>query len=350
MPVQLQIKGKNFDFFNQTVIQLKHSNIASSFKFVAFFDPENPEHKTLFKPLSYPDVKLNYIDGEGKESLLITGTILKNRFRSESMKRLAEISGYAKTGVLGDCPIPSSLYPIEFNNLSFFQICEKLCSPFDIGVTRGAGTEISDEVFPEIQSSTGKTIAKFLSETGAQKNLVLTHDESGNLRIEALTEAIKPIAAFNDSMPGVSMDLSVNGQAMHNQIAVQKQASIDTDNAADYTIDNPLVSAFRPTVKSQSSGNDNNSQDAAKNALANEVKNIVLKIEVDRWEWLNETGGIMTPNKLVSVVSPENYIFEKTNFFVEQVSLSSNEQKETASLICVLPEAYNNKTPSNIFL
>jgi hypothetical protein len=57
----------------------------------------------------------------------------------------------------------------------------------------------------------------------------------------------------------------------------------------------------------------------------------------------------MRPNNVIAVVSPENYIFNKTNFFVDRVKLILDEKKEVAELDCVLPQVYSNEDPPNIF-
>ena len=91
-------------------------------------------------------------------------------------------------------------------------------------------------------------------------------------------------------------------------------------------------------------------EDAAKNQRAAELKNIRLKIRTSQWEWpINGSTEVMRPNNVIGVISPENFIFNKTNFFVERVKLILDEKKEVAELDCVLPQVFSNEDPPNIF-
>lgn len=345
MGVILKIKNRKFDFFNKTEVVLKYANIASTFSFSAYFDSESSEHKRLFKPLTYPPVTVETENG----IRLITGVVLGSSFSSEPKQKLASISGYSKTGVLMDCPIPVSEYPIQFDGLSLFEISQKLCKPFGISVILGSNTESANDLFDEITSTNTKSIAQFLSETAAQKNLFLTHSSRGNLFIKSTIKTTRPKATFEYGVPGNSLSMSVSGQGMHNEITVQNQASISGNNASEETVRNPFVSAFRPTTKSQSSGTDTDTVSAVQNALVNEYKKIRLTIKIDRWTWPG-TNEIMKPNNIISVHDHDLFLFRKRNFFVEEVALKEDAKNgQTATLKCVIPEVYNGKKPNNIF-
>jgi len=147
---------------------------------------------------------------------------------------------------------------------------------------------------------------------------------------------------------GTSLELNYDGQSMHSHIYMQKQASIEGGNAGQTVTRNPYVigSVFRPTVKSQSSGDDNDTGLAAKRELSNEIKGLTLDIETDRWM---HNGKIFRPNTIITVYDPELYIYKKVRWFVESVTYEGNNTTTTANLKCVLPEVYSNKTPVSIF-
>ena len=345
MSAVLKIKNRRFDFFNDTEIALKYADIASTFSFKGYFDAASAEHRSLFRPFTYPRVT---IETENR-TRLITGVALNNSFASTSKTSLAAISGYSKTGVLGDCPIPVSAYPIEFTNLSLKEISENLCGLFGISVVLGDNSDRANEPFDEITSSTTSSIASFLNNIAAQKNLVLSSTSSGSLLIQGDTIPTKPRTTFNDGQPGVKLKMGTKGQGMHSEITVLKQASIDGSNAAQEVINNPFVSDFRPTTKSQSTGTDSDTVQAAKNSLANEFRNIQLSIEINRWTWPG-TNEIMLPNNLIAVHDHDLFLIGKENFFVDAVTLRENPKDgQTATLKCVIPEVYNGQTPKNIF-
>jgi len=342
----LKINGKSFDFFESTSVQLKYDSVGSTFSFTAFFDVNNSDHRNLFKPLTYRSV---VIEHQGKR--LITGVVLNSSFSSQAESKLVTISGYSKTGVLEDCEIPVDQYPLQSDGQSLIQIARKLASPFGITVNVDPiVSTLANEVYDTTTAGEKQTVKSYLTELATQKNVIITHDEFGNLLLTKVKSNIAPITTYKEDISAVSIKMKANGQKMHNLITVQKEADDEGSNAGEASIENPYVSIFRPTVKSQSSGDDNDTQKAATNALAAELKNISLTIETDSWFWIvNGSRQFIEPNNIISVLSPSNYLFKKTNFFVQSVSFKGNASSQTATLTCVLPEVYNGEIPKNTF-
>lgn len=346
MAARITIDGRQYNFFNKLSIDLKYGYAASTFSFSALFDPDNATHRRIFRPLAYQDVVITSELGE----TLLTGTILRHKFPRSAKRELTTFSGYSKSGVLGDCTIPKSVYPLEFTNLSFQEIAERLIQPFGVELVIQDFGVVAREIVESITAQNTESVYGFLNNIISQRNLVLTNTSAGNLILTRPNANAEPVATFRQSIPVTKISLDVNGQAIHSDLTAIKQADVSNNNASDETITNPLVRAFRPTLKEQNVGNDVTAEDAARNIRASELRNIKLTIETDRWTWLrNRSLETMTPNNIVSVIAPDSYIFNRTNFFVESVKLNLDENKETAILTCVLPEVYNNNEPQNIF-
>lgn len=346
--MKLKIDGKIFDFFNKVTVDLKFDSVASTFKFVALFDHTNQEHLDLFRPFSYRSCEILSNRGD----LLIKGTILNNVFTNEAKPTLASINGYSKPGVLEDSTIPVSLYPLQFDGLTLKEITNQIIKPFGIGlVIDGTASADANVVYDIQKGSEAENVKSFISRIASQKNIVLSHDKKGNLVFTKGRTNTNPVAKFSlENGTATKITLSCNGQKMHNKITVQKEADIEENNAGEETISNPFVSVFRPTTKTQTSGTDNDTAEAAKNALGTELKGLKLTIETDRLEWLL-AGKFETiePNRIISVIAPECYILKETKFFIESVSLKSDETSETAIIKAVLPEVYTGNIPKNIF-
>lgn len=348
--MKLKIAGKTFDFFNQVSVNLKFDSVGSTFSFNAVFDHTNEEHRFLFQPFSYRSAQVLSNNGD----LLITGTILNNNFTVEAKPTLANISGYSKTGVLEDCPIPVSLYPLQFDGVSLAEITRKLIRPFGIGlIIDGTAQADANSTFEVQTASESQSIKSFLAGIASQKNIILSHTSAGSLVLTKGRTSSKPVAKFGTTDgTATRIKLNNNGQKMHSSITVQKQPDMldFTGNASESRINNPLVSVFRPTTKSQNSGGDNDTFKAAQNALGSELRGIGVTIETDRLEWLL-AGKFETikPNNVISVLAPECFIFKETNFFIESVTLKGDEKQEVAVIQAVLPEVYNGNIPSNIF-
>lgn len=340
--MKLKINGKQFDFFNESSVVLKYDSIGSTFSFNLFFNPQNPDHRQILKPFSYNRVEI--FDGD---ELLLTGTALVGGFKKDSLSQLVNVAGYSLPGILDDCEIPTSLWPLQDINVSLKTIAERMIKPFKLKML------ISDSVLEKMQrtykSSTAdekQTIKQYLASKAAQKNIVLSHTPKGELLFTEANIKQAPIIQLDGNIPGLEYTLKVDGQKMHSTITIVKQADDEDENSAKTTINNPYVKEFRPTVRVQSSGDNNTVAETAKAVLSEELKAIELTVKLDRW---SVNGKILRPNSVIMVKSEDLFLNKPTMFFVEEVDLKGDEKTQTATLTCFVPEVYSNGTPKNIF-
>jgi prophage tail gpP-like protein len=302
------------------------------------------------------------------DKLLLTGVILNHGFVSNQNKNLVAVGGYSVTGVLEDSKISPKNYPLETSGKTVKQIVQSLIDPFGISIGSFAVSQSSEtvkeinQVIKKTSSKPTKSIKAYLNELCSQRNLLITHNEKGQIvitRINANQPSIRKLATGDFTKIG----LSCNGQAMHDEITVMRQASKETTNATQYTVRNPFIEQFRtditplnpfvpnvrPNVLEQKSGEDQTASTAAINALANEIKTIKFTISVPKWEWLK--GQMILPNEIITIPpDPELHLSGDTNLFIESVSFSGTVAAQIATLSCVLPEVYNGNIPKNIFL
>ena len=333
---------KYFNSFNMT---LKYDSVGSTFAINVYFDPRNKEHAEMACVSHFHEAIVEH-NGE----TLITGFILSQVFNKTSTKQLVQFGGYSKPGVLEDSNIPPDLYPLQTDGLTFAQIAKKLIQPFKLKmVIDPEVSSVMNKAIPKTTASNTQTIKDYLTEIATQRNVIITHNEKGDLVFTKAKTNLAPICKISEGTIGTDIELSFNGQGVHSHITVMKQANSDGGNAGEYTIQNPyclIVKRYKTII--QSSGDDNTIQETAKQALAAELKEaITLTITTDRWD-IN--GKIIRPNNLITVYSPENFIYKDTDFFIESVQYTGDEKKTTAVLTCVLPEVYNGKTPKNIFV
>lgn len=340
----IKVHNKKYDFFNGVAVNLKYDSVASTFSFNAYFNPENNDQKNLLNVGHYHPVKV-----EHEDELLITGTILSNSLKTSSKKELAGIGGYSLPGVLEDCNIPVSLYPLQADKLSLREIAQRLIAPFKLEMVIDSDVNtLMNKVYTNSTADEHQTIKQYLTELATQRNIVLSHTEDGELLFTKAKTKKQPIIKIESGgQPFTNIALVFNGQAMHSHITVQKQANADGGSAGESTIRNPFVPfTFRSKVITQNSGDDNDTAQAAKNALSVELKNLRLTVVLDRWTIDNK---IIRPNNIISVISPDIFLYTKTNWFIESVTFKGDNKAKTATLGCVLPSVYDNSTPVNIF-
>lgn len=333
--------------FNEFTLNLVHDAVGSTFNLKMWFDPDNPEHVEITTPLHYHEIQIEFDD-----ELVLTGYILNTKFSQTAEPQMISLSGYSLPGVLEDCEIPTSLYPLQSDGLSLAQIAQKLIRPFKLDMEIDAS--VSDRINKTFKKSTAsetQTVKAYLSSLASQKNIIISHNAAGNLLFTEAKTEVDPIISFDlrsETPVGTSFNFDVNGQKMHKYITLQKQASKDGGNAGEQRVRNPMVAGnvFRESVKSQSSGDDNDTFDAAQRALADQLRGIKLDITTDQWK---VNGSIVRPNNIVEIIAPKLFIFTKRRFYIESVTLTGNETTTTAQWSCVMPEVYNGKVPINIF-
>lgn len=347
-----RFKVRKVEFFNGFRLSLGYDQFGSTFAFSFYFDPNNPDHKELACVSHYHDCTVEH-NGE----TLVTGFALVQGFTYSPEKQLATISGYSKPGFFEDCNIPPDIYPLQSDGLTLLQIAKKITSPWNMDtkykidiIVDPLVSEKVNKTFKKSTASETTTIAEYLRELAQQKQIIISHDEKGNL---LFTQAKTEQDAFlffdftNGMIPGTSFVMNFSGQQMHSHITVLKQASTDGGNAGEYTIRNPYVpTVYRPKTVSQSSGDDIDTQEVALRELAKEWENLTLTITTDRWE---VDGKIIKPNSIVEIIAPELYIYTKSRFFVRSIDFDGDADETTATLNCVIPEVVNGKMAKSIF-
>lgn len=337
--MKIKINGNWFTFFDDIAVSYKLDSIASTFSFKARFNPENASHRDVFRPLAYNTVEIF----DNDDNLLFTGTSLNTGLASSNVRSLQVINGYSKSGILEDCSIPYSSYPLEKSNVSLKDIVEVLVSDFDISyVIDPSAANDMNLVYKKTTAQPSESIKNFIAKLAAQRNIIMSHDEKGNLLFFKPDFSALPKLFLNEENT-VSMGLKVNGQAMHSTISVIRQPDKDNSSIAPVdTINNSLIGKNRTIVKVLSSGEETATKKAADNVLAEELKNISILVQLKRIE--NVKVG-----DTVEVLNPEIYIFERAKLVVSSISVKENNSVEEMALTLVLPETFTGMDPINIF-
>lgn len=344
--IALEINGRRYTKFNQFKLKLQYNSVASTFSF-NFYDDFGEVSKLLVTPGRYVSAVVKYISENGTESTLITGVVLTHSKISSSKSQYIGIAGYSKTGVIEDCQIPVNLYPLQTIGQTFRQIATRLINPFGLSlIVNPAISNKVDKPIDETTANNTESIKSYLYELAYNRNLILSHTDKGELLITRADANSPVVAEFNRGLSAPVMSLEFDGQGMHSEITVLRQADDSGGNFGTSTVKNPFVGVYRPSVKIQTSGDDIDIRDAAARELGRELSNIRLTINANKWEANNK---LIVPNTIISVVNPELGINSPTNFFIESVDYVGNELITEATLNCVIPEVYNWGTPKNFF-
>lgn len=332
--MKLIINEKEFRHFTKFSITQKFNAIASTFAFTA-------NRKLFDYYLEFPSCQIF----DNNDNLMLTGTFLAPKLKTTNTPQLIEIGGYSLTGILEDCSIPTSSYPLQFDNLSLLEITEKLLKPFNLGLNfEGDLIEDLNKKYIKTSASPGASVKSYLNDLASQRNIFLSNNIFGELLYTRYDPSkFLPKLFLEEGKPGLeSVDLNISSQSMHSEITIIKQASEDDPDAGEFTIQNPYIEKYRPTVKIMNSGDNFDIKQAARNALSAELSNIKFTISSTKY---------VRPGTTIELIAPSIGINKKTELFVEQITTSGTiNTSDKFVFTCVLPDVYTNSEVKNVFL
>lgn len=330
--MKLLINDSIFSNFSSYVINLVYNSVASSFRFDVLRDISP-------SPLSYADCQIL----NDKDELLLTGTIVSHTIPVSAKPELIAISGYSKAGILEDCTIPVSAYPVQFDNLSLKQIIDKLLPIFDIEYI--VNPVISNELnktYKKSNANISSSIKEYINNLASQRGIIVSHNEQGKIIFTKVdTSNMLPVVTFEEGNTGTERySININGQVLHSEISVIKQASSFDRSSGEFTVKNLLVDKYRPKVIVSTSGSVFDVEKMAKIELAKELANIKIMID---------TTLFVMPGKLIQLKAPSLRINNFIELFVERITINGDMTGERYTLTCVLKEVYSLEKIQNIF-
>jgi len=326
---------------------VKHDAVGSVFSFDVRFDVKDQAEAELFAVSHFHEAIVSH-NGE----TLLTGFIINEKFKSSAKKHPTTFAGYSKPGNLEDCDVPPEVFPLQLDGLSLKQIADKVCAPYRINVR--VDPSVSSIVNKAISSTTldeTSNVKEVLTKLAVQRKVIVTHNEYGDLLFTKAKTTAAPLFNVSEGLIATDLELVFDGQKLHSHITVMREASSTGGNAGQITIRNPYVPVaytYRHKIYKQTSGDDSTLEDFARQCLQAELKAAIrLMVKTNTW---TVNDKIIRPNNTITVEDPELYIYNKSTWFIEQVQFEGTEEKQVATLECVLPCVYDDSEVKNIFI
>ena len=330
------------------------NSVTSGFSFETRFDPENKNHREAFRPLSYATVQI--FSDNGKR--LLTGYTVNHSFNSESSAKSVTITGYCNTGILNDCNIPKSKYPLERQDISISELADDILKAFNITWVQGSSligeienfslptrqelTSVLNIPFKKVEAQPSDSVAEFFIKLAKQKNVVVSNNTYGQLVFYRPNLSKAPRWSLTKENC-LSMRLSTNTQAIHSNITVLRQFSgFTTDTTPEFSIENPLIGKFKPSVSVLTSGSETETPEAAKQRLGGELKGIDLTATIEGHVDI-DTGDILL------VQNNEVFLYYKTRMIVRVVRYKELPEGKVTEIVLNLPQTYTGEVPKKIF-
>ena len=349
--ISVKIDNKSFDLFESFSMDSNLDSVASSFQISLKYKSEDD---SVFTPLNFKNIKI-FDD----QKLILNGTIINHSFQSDAQTNLVVISGYSVAGILEDCAIPYSLYPLESINKSLDEICKKILPYFGVDYIIDSSVSLEMSlVFTKSIANPEDSVKEYLSKLAAQRNIVISHTQDGKLLFFRPKSNVKSKGLY-DKENTIGASLDVNGQSMQSKLYVLRQPTMPKPPKRkkgdpprpkvkvrgkfyDEIENNLVLDKKRTSVKLMSSGADLDTKQAVDNYLMDQLKNIKLSIAFYNWQDL-EIGD------LIEYRNDELKLSNPVQLMVTSISKSFDAESNMYEISCNLPEAYAGGKPKNIF-
>lgn len=326
----------NFTGFN---LKLSMDKAADEFSFFTHWDPENLELRNIFRPFQYNKVEV-FIGGK----LKLTGNLINLGPVSDTDTSTLNVSGYSKSGILNDCNVPISAYPLSYKALTLIEIAKTLTQTFNITVT----DETDDTfVFEEVDLKPTDKVYSFLAGLCKKRGSLLTSLPNGNLVIQKSNTQKATLSLVEGSPNILGMAVNYQGQNGFTSVSGLLKGKDTSDPATDdsFTETDQFmadVSESRPLVVELDDIGTGTLQDAVKAKLRRLLaERISYTISIEGWR--DQNGQLWADNTRINVEYPSMMIYNITEFIIRNVEFTQDESKNIAKLTLVLPQSYSDE-------
>lgn len=336
--VQLLIDNERFDFWTELTIKRSIDSI-DTISFTGPFNYESTKFKELFIPFKYKSLQV-FINGER----LINGISISTIPSATIKNTIINVSGYSLPGVLEDCTVPDSAFPLEFNNLTILDIAKNLTKPFGLSVV--AQSDIGNK-FATIAIKPTDKIHSFLMDLAQQRNLVISSTVKGELLLWQSKLSTISTELEHGKPPVEQIRPIFNEQAYYSNITGISFVITGVDGTK-YSIKNPFLSdRVRPLTFTPQDTINIDLKDSV-NAKAGRMFANMLTYMVDVSTWRDKNGNLWQPNTTIELLAPAAMVYNKYKFILRSVEFKRDRNSETATLELVPPGSFDGKLPESL--
>ena len=254
------------------------------------------------------------------------------------------LQGYPLCGVLNDCMVPPTKYPLQCMGITMKGIADAACEPYSIPVIFEGGV---GPAFTEVSIEPTDKILDFLSRLSKQRNLLFTNNEKGQL-VFFNPKTEKPFASFVEGkLPLISIKPKFSAQEFYSHITGFGKTDAEYPSLAytfenKYLINKGIIRHFSLTIDDAETSSDlENAVKAHAGRMFADCVNFELLCE----KHVNEKNEVFQKGMTVCVSAPSAMITKETNFIARSVKLSRTTEGKTTTMTLVLPGAYTGEIP-----
>lgn len=302
---------------------------------------ETEAFRDLITPLSFRDLEVSD-DG----ARIFNGTMVSVVPALTNDGSVVNISGYSRPGVLADCTMPASSYPISFRKLGLEAIATKLVEPFSLKV------KIEGDMggpFRRVKLKRSDKIWGFLSDLAQQRQVLIRSNTAGDLVLSAPTELTAPVVSLSQDLPPITaIEPSFAPQNYFSHVTGVRSTRRGR-KGSQYTAQNQRAieqGIVRPVTKSIKDTSDGELPKATEAAMGRMLaKSVFYTVTVVGWR--DAIGALWQPGTTIELHAPSVFVYEPYLFQIQSVTLDRTVTGgDTAKLVLMLPGSFGGTPPA----
>jgi len=339
--VSIIVDGKKFTGFTSYKLKLSYDSF-DTFSFSAPYDTEIKELREITAPFTYKMCEVYYND-----ELIFKGVLLTPAPELKDKSSEITLEGYPICGVLNDCMIPPTKYPLQCMGINMKGIADAACEPYSIPVIFDG--EVGEN-FTEVSIEPTDKILDFLSRLAKQRNLLFTNNEKGQL-VFFNPNPEKAFVTFEEGkLPLISIKPKFKAQEFYSHITGFGKTDAEYPSMAwtfenKYLINKGIIRHHSLTI--EDSENISDLENAVK-AHAGRMFADCMSFELTCENHVNEKNEVFMKGMDVCVRAPSVMITNETMFIARNVELLRTVEGKTAVINLVLPGAYTGEIPEDL--
>jgi prophage tail gpP-like protein len=336
--VSIIIDGKKFTGFTSYALNFKYDSF-DDFSFTAPYDTKLNELTEAITPFAFKPCEVFYND-----VLMFKGLLLTPDPKLKDEASEITLQGYPLCGVINDCMVPPTKYPLQCMGINMKGIAEAACEPYSIPVIFDG--EVGPN-FTEVSIEPTDKILDFLSRLAKQRNLLFTNNEKGQL-VFFNPQSESAFVSFSEGKaPLMSIEPKFKAQDFYSHITGFGKTDAEYPSMAytyenKYLINKGIIRHHSLTIEDSETLSD---LENATKAYVGRMFADCMSFELECENHVNEKNEVFYKGMGVCVLSPSAMIKKETTFIARNVKLARTIEGKTATLSLVLPGSYTGEIP-----
>lgn len=336
--VSIVIDGKKFTGFTNYEINLSCDSF-DTFSFSAPYDIAVKDIKDAIMPFAFKTCEVYYLG-----DLLFKGFLLTPDPELQSGATEITLQGYPLCGVLNDCTIPPSKYPIDYKDVTLQDIADPIAEVYGVKIVYKDG---AGDSFAEVAVEPTEKVLSFLLKLSQQRNFLFTNDENGRLVFYKPVKESAFMQFKEGTAPLVSITPAFNAQGFYSHITGHTKNDTEFEPLS-FTFENKYLInkgvTRHETIMIDDAATQTDLENAVK-AHAGRMFADCVSYTLKCDQHLNADGKLFKKGMTVCIEAPGTMITRQTNFIARNIKLLRDTTGKTTELSLVLPGSFFDEPP-----